>query len=162
MLIKRVYEVDPLCCPECGGQMKVVSFIEPPQREVIEKILRHCGLWQSRAARAPPELDDLVLERDAAFAGRSLEPPDQAAEFQELTYVDIDTFLESFQLSPTQRGTAAQRSSCEVFAYFACIDGHVALWQAQICLPVTTDGRGVRVLKGGRARLSAHAPLKIP
>ena len=23
MLIKRIYEVDPLCCPECGGQMKV-------------------------------------------------------------------------------------------------------------------------------------------
>ena len=34
MLIKRVYEADPLCCPECGGQMKVVSFIEPraPER----------------------------------------------------------------------------------------------------------------------------------
>ncbi len=29
MLIKRVYEVDPLCCPECGGPMQVVSFIEP-------------------------------------------------------------------------------------------------------------------------------------
>ncbi|MCP4589457.1 MAG: transposase, partial [bacterium] len=27
-LIKRVYEVDPLECPHCGGQMKVVSFIE--------------------------------------------------------------------------------------------------------------------------------------
>jgi len=24
--------------------MKVVSFIEPAQTEVIEKILRHCGL----------------------------------------------------------------------------------------------------------------------
>ena len=34
MLIKRIYEVDPLSCPECGGQMKVVSFIEPraPER----------------------------------------------------------------------------------------------------------------------------------
>jgi hypothetical protein len=38
----------------------------------------------------------LVLELDAAFAGRSLEPPYQADESQELTYVDIDTFLESF------------------------------------------------------------------
>ena len=27
MLIKRVYEVDPLACPCCGGQMKVISFI---------------------------------------------------------------------------------------------------------------------------------------
>ncbi len=31
MLIKRVYEIDPLSCPECGGQMAVVAFIEPPQ-----------------------------------------------------------------------------------------------------------------------------------
>ena len=29
-LIKRVYEVDPLECPCCGGQMKIVSFIERP------------------------------------------------------------------------------------------------------------------------------------
>jgi hypothetical protein len=38
MLIKRVYEVDPLLCLKCGGQMKVVTFIEPPQADVIEKI----------------------------------------------------------------------------------------------------------------------------
>ena len=73
MLIEHVYEVDPLCCPECGGQMKVVSFVEPraPSRsdgraDLIEAILTHCGLWQARAARAPPEVDDLVLELDAA------------------------------------------------------------------------------------------------
>jgi hypothetical protein len=30
MLIKRVYEIDPLACPQCGGQMKVIAFIEPP------------------------------------------------------------------------------------------------------------------------------------
>ena len=28
MLIKRVYEVDPLSCPQCGGQMKVVALCE--------------------------------------------------------------------------------------------------------------------------------------
>ena len=39
MLIKRVYELDPMVCPECGSQMAVVAFIEPPQRDVIEKIL---------------------------------------------------------------------------------------------------------------------------
>ena len=42
MLIKRVYEVDPLSCRERGGQM---GFIEPTQRDVIKKILSHCGLW---------------------------------------------------------------------------------------------------------------------
>jgi len=96
MLIKRVYEVDPLCCPECGGQMKVVSFIEPPQADVIEDILHHCGLWQSSTPRAPPDADGLVLELDAAYSDSSISSSDQAAPSQELTYVDIDTFLSSF------------------------------------------------------------------
>ena len=53
-LIKQVYEVDPLVCPMCGGQLKIISFIERRQREVIEKILRPCGLWEEPSARAPP------------------------------------------------------------------------------------------------------------
>ena len=96
MLIKRVYEVDPLSCPECSGQMQVVSFIEPPQADVIEAILKHCGLWQSRSPRAPPEVDELVLELDAACSSSSIDSPGPADESQELAYVDIDTFLESF------------------------------------------------------------------
>ena len=40
MLIKRVYEIEPLICPRCSGQMKIVAFLEPPQGHVIEKILR--------------------------------------------------------------------------------------------------------------------------
>ena len=40
--------------------MKVVSFIETHQRDVIEKILRHCGLWEGPLRtlanpRAPPK-----------------------------------------------------------------------------------------------------------
>ncbi|HUG68931.1 MAG TPA: hypothetical protein VMM76_14375 [Pirellulaceae bacterium] len=78
MLIQRMHEVDPLRCLQCGGQMKVVSFIEPPQPKVIEAILKHCGLWQSRAARAPPGVDELVLELDAAYADNLLDSGDQA------------------------------------------------------------------------------------
>lgn len=96
MLIKRVYEVVPLCCPECGGQMQVVSFIEPSQPNVIEAISKHCGLWETGVPRAPPEVDELVLDLEAAFADSSLESADQADPSQELTYVDIDTFLASF------------------------------------------------------------------
>ncbi len=96
MLIKRVYEVDPLSCPKCGGQMKVVAFLEPPQSDVIEEILRHCGLWQGSAPRAPPDVEGLVLELDAAYSSSSIGSPDQADPSQELTYVDIDTFLSSF------------------------------------------------------------------
>ena len=60
MLIKRVYEVDPLECPCCGGQMKIVTFIERCQGDVIEPILRHCGQWEGPirtgdSARAPPD-----------------------------------------------------------------------------------------------------------
>jgi hypothetical protein len=53
-LIKQVYEADPLCCPGCGAELKIIAFIERHQTEVIEKILRHCGLWDQPSARAPP------------------------------------------------------------------------------------------------------------
>ncbi len=49
-LIQQVWRVDPLRCPRCGHRMKIVSFINPGQRDVIDKILTHCGL----ASRAPP------------------------------------------------------------------------------------------------------------
>jgi hypothetical protein len=52
-LIKCVYEVDPLKCPKCGGEMRIISFIE--ETAVIEKILRHCGLWREPPIRPPPE-----------------------------------------------------------------------------------------------------------
>ena len=76
--------------------MKVVTFLEPPQAEVIEKILRHCGLWQSSTPRAPPEVDGLVLELDAAHSDSSSGSSDQADEPQDLTYLDSDPFLGTF------------------------------------------------------------------
>jgi len=33
--------------------MKILSFISPRQRDVIDKILTHCGLWE-HSSRAPP------------------------------------------------------------------------------------------------------------
>jgi len=53
-LIKSVYEVDPLECPTCGGRMTIISFIEKCQADVIEKILRHCGMWKETCQRPPP------------------------------------------------------------------------------------------------------------
>jgi hypothetical protein len=47
-----VYEADPLCCLKCGSTMRI-ALIERHQTEVIEKILRHCGLWDEPSARAP-------------------------------------------------------------------------------------------------------------
>lgn len=83
-LIKRVYEVDPLACPECGTTMKVISFIEPPQQDVIEKILRHCGLWQE-PARGPPAESASIADRDAVQEALS--------ELSEIVRVPIDEFL---------------------------------------------------------------------
>jgi hypothetical protein len=51
-LIQKIYEVDPLTCPKCQGRMKIISFIE--DEEVIEKILKHLGLWEMKA-RPPPK-----------------------------------------------------------------------------------------------------------
>ncbi|MDA0350542.1 MAG: hypothetical protein O3C20_24455 [Verrucomicrobia bacterium] len=45
----------PIRCSKYGGEMKIISFIERHQSEVIEKILKHCGMWQDESARAPPE-----------------------------------------------------------------------------------------------------------
>jgi hypothetical protein len=60
-LIKQVYEIDPLLCPKCGAEMKVIAFIERRQRDVIEKILRHCGLWEEAPARDPPSVPEPVM-----------------------------------------------------------------------------------------------------
>ena len=93
MLIKRVYEVDPLSCPECGGQMAVVAFIEPPQADVIEKILSGHqsgamvgGLWRSVAARAPPADS---IDPSGGGSGSTNGSDNEPAE---LTYVDLATF----------------------------------------------------------------------
>ena len=37
VLLKKIWDIDALKCPQCGGQMKVVSFIEQPL--VIRRIL---------------------------------------------------------------------------------------------------------------------------
>ena len=38
-LVRRVYEVDPLVCPKCGGEMRIISVILDPA--VITTILEH-------------------------------------------------------------------------------------------------------------------------
>ena len=51
MLIRLVYEVDPLTCSRCGGEMRVIALIQEPA--VIDKILRHLR-EKGRDARAGP------------------------------------------------------------------------------------------------------------
>ena len=50
-MIRRVYEVDPLVCPRCGGEMRVVGFITQPA--LIKRILDHLRT-RERVSRPPP------------------------------------------------------------------------------------------------------------
>lgn len=65
-LIRKVYEVDPLECPKCGAQMRVIALIEDPA--VIERILSWLGLCEplrpvGRSPPGPPQ--SLPLTYDA-------------------------------------------------------------------------------------------------
>jgi len=42
-LIYQVYEIDPLQCPKCGAQMKIIAFIL--EREEVIRILKHLAMW---------------------------------------------------------------------------------------------------------------------
>ena len=47
--------MDPLVCPKCGGEMKVIAWIT--DRAVIDRILAHrakAGLASPFEARGPP------------------------------------------------------------------------------------------------------------
>ena len=44
--------------------MKIVSFIERCQQDVVERILRHCGVWEgpirTQIAKAPAEMQFML------------------------------------------------------------------------------------------------------
>ena len=50
-MIRKVYEIDPLLCPRCGGRMRIIAFIEDPK--AIDKIIGHLKL-SFQAERPPP------------------------------------------------------------------------------------------------------------
>jgi ssDNA-binding Zn-finger/Zn-ribbon topoisomerase 1 len=52
-LIKKIYEVDPLICPKCGKDMRIIAFIE--DYGVIRKILDYLGIYEFKRDRPPPK-----------------------------------------------------------------------------------------------------------
>jgi hypothetical protein len=60
VLIARIYEVFPLLCPMCGGQMRLIAFITEGVQ--ICKIRDHIGVDSEpphiSTARGPPLWDD--------------------------------------------------------------------------------------------------------
>jgi hypothetical protein len=58
-LLRRVFDVDPLVCPNCSGRMKVIAAIL--KAEIVAKILHALGVPaeppEIRRARSPPDHD---------------------------------------------------------------------------------------------------------
>jgi hypothetical protein len=61
-LLRKIFEVDPLKCPNCAATMRIVAFIT--KQDVIDQILQHL---RSKNSRAPP--------RDMVRASRSVVAP---------------------------------------------------------------------------------------
>jgi len=63
-LLRRVFAIDVLRCPDCGGRMRILATFHPP--EATQAILAWLGL----PVRAPPALrartdDDLEATAEA-------------------------------------------------------------------------------------------------
>ena len=60
VLIARIYEIFPLLCPLCGGQMRIIAFIT--HSADIRQILNHIGADSEpphiSPARGPPLWDE--------------------------------------------------------------------------------------------------------
>jgi hypothetical protein len=60
-LIKKVYEIDPLLCPYCGGKMKIIAFIT--EHATVTHILQHIRIPAQRPdplAHSPPLQQELL------------------------------------------------------------------------------------------------------
>ena len=78
--IKKIWNVDCLLCPNCGGTMRILSFIT--ESELIQKILKHLGLWKHKASRDPPATFDDPIIYEPIYE-------DVPADYDE-SYVSID------------------------------------------------------------------------
>ncbi|MES9879504.1 MAG: hypothetical protein ABW185_01325 [Sedimenticola sp.] len=67
MLLARIYEINPLVCMRCGGEMRIIAFLT--ESEPVGRILRHIGEPDIAPvitpARGPP---DFCLELDQSQA----------------------------------------------------------------------------------------------
>ena len=54
-LIQKIYEVDPLICPKCGAEMRIIAFIE--DYKIVKKILDWLGIYEFERERPPPRIE---------------------------------------------------------------------------------------------------------
>jgi len=53
-MIRKVYEVDPLLCPKCGGKMKVIAFLT--DYSVVDRIINHLKVTFVADRPPPPHI----------------------------------------------------------------------------------------------------------
>ncbi len=64
-LIQKVYELDPLKCPNCSATMRIIALID--DAEVIERILMHLNLWDPPTETNDSAGPDPPLPKDATL-----------------------------------------------------------------------------------------------
>ncbi|MBL8407374.1 hypothetical protein [Candidatus Accumulibacter contiguus] len=79
LLLARIYEVFPLLCPRCGGEMRIIAFIT--DAGAVRDILTHLGEPTSpprlMPARAPP-----LWERPGATLAEDERQPQPVPEYE--------------------------------------------------------------------------------
>ena len=89
VLIARIYEVFPLLCPMCGGQMRLIAFITEGVQ--VRKILDHIGVDSEpphiSLARGLPLWDDCDAQTDD---GVQIEPADWDLAAQPAPDYEVD------------------------------------------------------------------------
>lgn len=89
VLIARIYEVFPLLCPKCGGQMRLIAFVTEGTQ--IRKILDHIGVDSEpphiSPARGPPLWDDCDVQMGD---GLQIEPADWDLAAQAAPDFEVD------------------------------------------------------------------------
>ena len=67
-LLKKVFAIDVLACPECGGRLRLIAFIA--ESAVAKRILDHLGLGSTgpplAAARGEPDRVEPAPDYDLA------------------------------------------------------------------------------------------------
>ena len=69
-MIRKVYEVDPMVCPKCGGTMKVIAFLT--DYAVVDKIIEHLKLTFVAERPPPPHIAYQELLRAAETSAEYL------------------------------------------------------------------------------------------
>ncbi len=89
-LIARIYEVFPLLCPICGGQMRIIAFITHSIE--IRQILDHIGV-DSEPPRLSPARGPPLWEADAQWGEDAQAEPDCDLQAQPAPDYEVDQRL---------------------------------------------------------------------